>query len=109
MKENEFKTHWEKLQETLEQIKALLAWEQLQFQERRAGQPPGFPLTDPIDEDLRNQYSRFLTLSQQMHDILNPSVKHSLSAARQRSYRQQLFALEQEIQSLSLGERFLKF
>jgi hypothetical protein len=107
MKENELETHWKKLQETLEQIKALLAWEQLQREERRAGQPPGFTLTDPVDEDLRNQYSRFLTLSQQMHGILNSSARNCLSAIRQRSYMQQVLRLEQEIRSLALGERFI--
>jgi len=97
------------LQETVGQIKGLLAWEQLQLQERRPGLPPGFSLTDSIDEDLRNQYSRFLTLAQQLHERLNSSVQPSLSAARQHLYHRQLLNLEQEIRSLALGERFLKF
>ncbi len=108
MKEKEIELLGKILQGTVEQIKGLLAWEQLQRAERRPGQPPGFSLTDSIDEDLRNQYSRFLALAQQLHAVLDSSARSSVSITCRHLYRRQLLDLEQEIRSLGLGERFLK-
>ena len=96
------------LQDTLEEIKALLAWEQLKRQERRPGDVPAFMPNEDIDGDLRNLYSLFLATSLEMRGMLGNDSVPKLSQARQRRYRQQLLQMEGQVRSLNLPERFIK-
>ena len=44
-----------KLKQSLRQIKALLAWEELKRSEAMPNQPPAFNLNDSTETDLRNE------------------------------------------------------
>ena len=107
MTEIEFETGLNNLKNILEEIKGLLAWQQLKQQETRPHQIAGFILEDSVDQDLRDQYSAFLANSLQIHRMLDNIDKDSVSLAKQRYYRQQLFELERQVHALNLAERFI--
>ena len=98
-----------KLQDTLEQIKGLLAWEDLKRSEAKPGQPPGFTVADTTQQDIQEQYSRFLAIRRQIHAVLNNPTSFSLSQIQQRTFRQELVNLEDQFKSLDLFERFIRF
>jgi len=60
-----------KLKQSLRQIQALLAWEELKRSEAMPAQPQAFTLNDSTETDLRNEYSSFLSTSVRVHSILN--------------------------------------
>ena len=95
------------LRESLRQIKALLAWEELKQSEARPDQPLALILNDPIETDLRNEYSFFLSTSVQMHRFLDDSSGSAPAAERQKVQRQ-LVKIEQQLQGLNLHRRFLR-
>jgi len=95
------------LRESLRQIKSLLAWEELKQAEARPNQPPAFALHDLTEQDLRNEYSFFLSTCVQMHSFLeeNPA---SVSEAEGQKIKRQLIKIEHELYSLNLHSRFLR-
>ena len=95
------------LRQSVSQIKALLAWDELKQAEARPGVPPGFCLADPVDQDLRNAYSFFLKTAVEMHSILN-DAGNAISDEQRRHFRHQVFLLEQEVNRLDLPKRFIK-
>lgn len=95
------------LRKSLQQIKALLAWEQLKQSEARPDQPPGFRISDSIETDLRNEYSFFLSTSMEMHSILNDGLSTVQEADRQ-SIKRQLSKIEQQAYGLNLNQQFCK-
>jgi len=95
------------LENTLEEIKSLLAWEQLKWEEARPGGPPGFALHENIDGDLRNLYSIFLTTSLDIRSRLNDVGVRNLSQTQQHRYKRQLLQIERQMRSLNLPERFI--
>ena len=95
------------LRNSLQQMKALLAWEQLKQSEARPGQPPAFTIYDPTETDLKNEYSFFLSTSVQMHSILRDHSPN-ISEAKRRDINSQLIKIEQQFNSLSLHRRFRK-
>ena len=97
------------LQDTLEELKGLLAWEELKRSEARPGEPPGFILGDTLQDDIKNQYSRFLAVRLNVHGILNSPEHVSLSEGDTAAVKQKLVKMEREFQSLNLFERFIKF
>ena len=99
------------LHDTLEELKGLLAWEELKQSEARPGEPPGFVLGDTLQDDIKNQYSRFLAIRLRLHGILNNLEHDSLSDADTIAVKQKLILIkmEREFQSLNLFERFIKF
>lgn len=95
------------LRNSLQQIKALLAWEQLKQSEAKPDQSPGFTiLNDSVGTDLRNEYSFFLFTSMQIHSILKDNTA-DLSNARRQLIKQQLARIEHQLYRLGLHERFL--
>ena len=108
MTETDLETGLKALANTVEEIKALLAWEQLKCQERRPGDVPAFVPNEDIDGDLRNLYSLFLATSLEMRDMLGNDSVPEFSQTRQRRYRQQLLQMEGQVRSLNLPERFIK-
>jgi len=98
-----------KLQDILEDIKALLAWEQLKQEEKKSGQPPGFILHEPTKQDIREQFSRFLMVRLQIRTLLNNPIRSGISKARQAKYQQDIIHLEKQFHDLHLYERFIKF
>ena len=109
MTEKEIKTGLEQLRNCLEQIKGLLAWEQLKLQERRSDQPPGFYLVDTTDEDLKHQYSLFLATALKIHRWLDEADQYSLSKNQKAYFKDKLFKMEFQLKTLGLTERFIKF
>ena len=109
MTEKEIKTGLKELDNCLEQIKGLLAWEQLKLQERRSDQPLGFYLADTTDEDIKNQYSLFLATALKIHRLFDEAEQHSLSKNQKAYFKDKLFKLEFQLKMLGLTERFIKF
>ena len=97
------------LQDTLEELKGLLAWEELKRSEARPGVPPGFTIGDDMEQGIKNQYSRFLMTRLQLRSLLDNSDTSSLSKCKMATLRQRLIQTEKEFHCLSLHERFIKF
>ena len=92
------------LRQSLTQMKALLAWEQLKQSEARPGEPPAFQVYDPTEADLRNEYSFFLSTSIQIHTILNERDV-SIPVPARETIRRTLAKLEQQVYQLNLRQR----
>jgi len=95
------------LRQSLRQIRSLLAWEQLKQSEARPNWQFSFQIYDPIETDLRNEYSFFLSISVQMHSILNDSSLN-IKEPELHSIKEKLMKIEQQVQGLNLHQRFLK-
>ena len=95
------------LRKSLQQIKALLAWEQLKQSEARPAQLPAFTLDNSIETDLRDEYSFFLSTFIQMHSILNDG-SFAIQETDRQSIKKQLTKIEQQAYGLSLHQRFCK-
>ena len=108
MDEADLKAGLRSLRKSLRQIKALVAWEQLKQAEARPGQPPGFRITDPIETDLKNEYSFFLSVSVQMRGILIDDSS-TTQEKEQESIKRQLSKIEQEVSDLNLNEHFYRY
>jgi len=94
-----------RLRQSLTQMKALLAWEQLKQSEAEPGRPPAFVMHDPTAEELRHEYSFFLAAALDVHAVLNdPSP--SFSEGECDSLRRQLARIEREAYGLNLHQRF---
>jgi hypothetical protein len=92
------------LRKSLEQIKALLAWEQLKQSEARPGHSPMLAFDNSIETDLRNEYSFFLSTSVQMHSILNSGTA-GISRVKLQRIKQELARIERQLFSLDLQQR----
>ena len=92
------------LRQSLNQIKAFLAWEQLKQAEAKPGIPPAFKIYDPTETDLRNEYSLFLSTSVQIHSILDDSTV-DIPEEKREAIRRQLAKTEQQAHSLNLHHR----
>ena len=104
MTEPDVKAGLRNLRQSLTQMKALLAWEQLKQSEARPGEPPAFQVYDPTETDLRNEYSSFLSTSIQIHTILNERDARIPEPAR-AAIREALATLEQHVYQLNLHQR----
>ncbi len=103
MNEQIIKANLQKLQNTLNEIKTLLAWEDLKRSEAIPGQPPGFIVADTTQQDIQEQYSRFLAIRMQIHGILNNAVGFSLTKSKQATFMQELARLEDQFKSFNLS------
>lgn len=95
-----------KLKQSLRQIKALLAWEELKRSEAMPNQPPAFTLNDLTETDLRNEYSSFLSSSVRVHSILYDNTTKATKAKHQK-IKVELIKIERQFNSLNLQQRFL--
>ena len=109
MKDEDINVDLQKLQGTLDEIKALLAWEDLKRAEARATRPGGLILPNPVDQDIQNQYSGFLATSVHLHARLSEPQDLCLSENRYVLFRRRLARLQDEFRCLKLTERFIKF
>ena len=109
MADNPIDAGLKSLQETLEQIKSLLAWDQLQQSEAKPGQPPGFTRADSLEFDLRNRYSHFMFTLVEIRSMLNDPDKLSVSKAKRDECGRELQKVEAEFRKLDLAERFIRF
>jgi len=92
------------LRNSLQQIKELLAWQQLQEAESRPHEPPGFRIADSVETDLRNEYSFFLSTAIQIHGVLN-DTSVTIPETKLQSIRSQLARIEQQLYSLNLNQK----
>jgi hypothetical protein len=97
------------LDNSLDKIKALLAWEQLKLAEARPGDHPEGFLPDSTEADLRNQYSNFLFISLQAHNLIHNPDLTALSDKDRRQFENNLHQLEAEFRGLNLSKRFINF
>jgi hypothetical protein len=93
------------LRKSLRQMKALLAWEQLKQAEAKPHQPPAFQINDPIEADLKSEYSFFLSTSVRIHSILNDD-SFTMQETEHQNIKKQLAKIEQQVYSLNLHQRF---
>lgn len=95
------------MSESLRRMKGLLAWSRLKQHEARPAEPPSFRMYDPTETDLRNEYSRFLSTSTEMHAVLHA---HSASIpALRETLQRKLAELEQEAHQLNVNRRSLEY
>jgi len=106
MAEPDLRAGLRSLRNSLQQMKALLAWRQLKLSESRPGQPPSFTIDDPTETDLRNEYSFFLSTSVQILHLLDGGIEN-LSDPERQAIKQQLAKVEQEVNRLNLQQRFI--
>jgi hypothetical protein len=92
------------LRKSFQQIKALLAWQQLKQAETNPDQPPGFRTADSVETDLRNEYSFFSATALQIHGVLN-DTSLTIPEAKRQSIRSQLARIEQQLYSLNLNQK----
>ena len=104
MREPDLQAGLRSLRESLRQIKALLAWQQLKQAETNPDQPPGFRIADSVERDLRNEHSFFLATALQLHGVLNDSSL-TIPEAKRQSIRSQLARIEQQLYSLNLNQK----
>ena len=105
MAEADLEAGLKSLRESLRQIRALLAWEQLKQSEAHPDQPPAFQIHDSVETDLRNEYSFFLFTSVQMHTILNSSAV-GISKVKCQRIKGELAKIERRLYVLNLNQRF---
>jgi len=104
MAEADFEAGLRSLRQSLRQIKALLAWQQLKEIESRPHTPPGFRMADSIEADLRNEYSFFLATSLQIRSILNDG-SYAIPEEKRQRIKIQLARIEQQLCRLDLNRR----
>lgn len=92
------------LRKSLQQIKALLSWEELKKSEAKQGQSQALVFNDSTETDLRNEYSFFLSTSVRMHSILNSNTA-DISKVKLERIKQQLSKIERQLYSLDLQRR----
>jgi len=106
MEEVDLEAGLRSLRDSLQQMKALLAWKQLKQSESRPGQPPSFTIDDHVETDLRNEYSFFLSTMVKIHHLLNDGPEN-LSETEKQAIRRQLTWIDQEANRLNLHQSFL--
>ena len=94
-----------KLQNSFKKIKALLVWRQLKLAENQPGLPPSFVIDDRVEEDLRNEYSRFTATLADVRSILN-NTRIFIPTDRRRNLRHRLLELESQVRGLEVPSRF---
>jgi len=105
MEKADLQAELESPRESLRQMKALLAWEQLKQSEAKPGQPAAFHIHDPTETELRNEYSYFLSTAVKIHHALNHGPV-SLSDKARHTIKRQLTKIELEVYGLHLHQRF---
>ncbi len=104
MEEPDLEAGLKRLRNSLHQIKALLAWRQMKETETWPHEPPGFRIADPVEADLRNEYSFFLATALQIQSVLNDSSA-AIAEAKRQSIKIQMAGIEQQLYSLNLNQK----
>ena len=92
----------ESLSESLQKIKALLAWAELKRSETRHDPPPSFRLDDHLSTELRNEYGFFIKTAMDIHEFLNSKSMRHVSKGKRQLWRRELMQLETELRQLDL-------
>jgi len=104
MAEADLEAGLQSLRQSLRQIKALLAWQDLKHSQGQPDQPPGFRMADSVEADLRNEYSFFLATSMQIRSILNDG-SYAIPEEKRQRIKIQLARIEQQLCRLDLNRR----
>ena len=94
------------LAKILEKLKTLHEWAKLAKQEARPDVPPSFRLGNHLAEDIRIQYTAFVSTALDIREALNNPAT-SASPEQHRRWQRRLRQLEREAQLLDLTERFI--
>ena len=98
------------LSQSVRQIKALLAWQDLKETERKPGQPPSFRIDSHVEEDLRNEYSFFVKMALDLAEFLEqtrPGTR-TVDEGQRRRWKERLSRLEEEVRKMGVGERLIR-
>jgi hypothetical protein len=98
------------LSQSVRQIRALLAWQELERSESKPGQPPSFRIDSHLEEDLRNEYSFFVKMALDLAEFLNqeePGTGAEEQRQRQR-WKERLSRLEEEVRKLGVGAKLIR-
>ncbi len=88
----------------LRKIEELQEWAKLQRQERKPHQPPSFRLDNHIEEDLKIEYSAFISIALDISDALNnPSL--GIPEAKRRRWINRLNQLEDSLRAIDICEK----
>jgi len=105
MDETDLQTRINRLAGSLDRIRGMLEWEQLKRSEASYGPASSFTLNDPVDTELRHEYSLFLFTWLQIQHILDNHTAALNQQARSR-LREQLDLLQRRFHRLGLHHRF---
>ena len=109
MVEANLKEGLQSLRKSLQQMKALLAWEQLKQSEARPDHAPGFTLLEhSVKTELRNEYSFFLFTFLEMRNILDDGTI-PIDQADRLSIEKEMVKIEQQVYGLNLYQRFCEY
>ena len=105
MAEADLDTGLKTLRQTLQEMKALLAWQKLKYDEVRRKPVSVIRLNDTTYADLTDRYSFFLSIAMQMHHILD-SGNIKITRAKQNRIKSELVTMEYQVHYLGSGIRF---
>lgn len=105
MTEPDLQGELHRLHESLRQIEALLAWEQLKRFEARPDRIWAFQMHDPAGSELKNAYTFFVAGMARVRSLLNDHSS-DISEAMREGIRRHLAWFEQQIHVLDLHRRF---
>ena len=94
-----------RLKELLKQMKALLAWQRFKLCEAEQRPIMNIRFNDMTYMDLMDRYSSFLTVSTQIHRILDEN-NAKISKAEQGRIKSELLTMEYQVYYLGSGIRF---
>ena len=95
----------QRLKQLLEQMKALLAWQKLKLIEATQRPIMNIRFNDTTYIDLMDRHSSFLTVSTQIHRILDEN-NAKISKAEQGRIKSELLTMEYQVHYLGSGIRF---
>ncbi len=104
MKEVDLKAELKTLRQIVQEMKTLLAWQKLKLGEARQISISGIRLFDTTNTDLFNKYSSFLSISMQIHHVLdNGNTK--ITKSEQSRIKSELMTMEYQVHYLGSGVR----
>ena len=104
MEEVDLKADLKALRQILQEMKELLAWQQLKHIEAKQRSISGIRFFDTTSTDLLDKYSSFLSISMQMHHILDKG-KTKITKAEQSRVKSELMTMEYQVHYLGSGVR----
>ena len=102
MGENDPHRLLDEIQDCLERIKSLCAWQELKTFEQRQQCSNGLFMHDSTASELNNEYSRIVALGSQMHDALAARKVPTITIVR---IRREHLRVKQELNSLNIPAR----
>jgi hypothetical protein len=99
------------LSQSVRQVKALLAWQELEETEKKPGQPPSFRIDSHVEEDLRNEYGFFVKMALDLAEFLEQTRPGAgtVDEGQRRRWKERLSRLEEEVRKLGVAEKLLKY